>query len=188
VLLRGLLGLFVAGTTTPPSALTTGIDVSSLGVAGASPFPVDHGWISVEPRLYFVEAGDSIDLTPFVLQTPTDLQPGVELISRNVIAQGNLIVPSGGHFHEGRIQLDRSTSSITGTGTLTLAGPLTGTGSIVVPIVNTPLGGVLVFANALAFGATVTNQAGAAITVIDSLVTSRGGSSNDDRLVIWTST
>ncbi len=184
VLLRGLLGLFVAGTTTPPSAFTTGIDVSSLGLAGVSPFPVDLGWISVEPRVYFVEAGDSIDLTPFVLQTPSDLQPGVEIVSRNVIAQGNLTVPSGGHIQAGRIQLDRSTSSITGTGTLTLAGPLTGTGNVAVPVVNTPLGGILVFANALAFGATVTNQAGAAVTVVDGLVSFPGdGTANDDGLV-----
>ena len=142
VLLRGLLGLFVAGTTTPPSAFTTGIDVSSLGVAGASPFPGRPMAGSAWSRLYFVEAGDSIIITPFVLQTPSDLQPGVELVSRNVIAQGNLIVPSVGHIHEGRIQLDRSTSSITGTGTLTLEGPLTGTGNVAVPVVNTPLGGI----------------------------------------------
>lgn len=184
VLLRGLLGLFVAGTTTLPSALTTGINVSSLAPAGSQGYPVNHGWISVEPRLTFVEAGDSLDLSGFVLQAPSDLQPGVELVSRNVIAQGNLSVPSGGLTYEGRIQLDRITSSITGTGTLTLAGSLTGTGSVAVPVVNTPLGGVLVFANALAFGATLTNQAGAAVTVVDGLVSFPGdGLANDDGLV-----
>src|SRR3970282_1866287 len=75
VLLQGILGLFVAGTTTPPSAFTTGIDLSSL--TGTS-FYVDHGWIPVEPRLTFVQPGESLDLgAPVVLQTPSISQPGV---------------------------------------------------------------------------------------------------------------
>jgi hypothetical protein len=181
VLLHGLLGLFVAGTTTPPSAFTTGINVSSLGGIQSL---LMHGWISVEPRLTFVAAGDSLELVPVVLQTPSDVQPGVELFPRNVLVQGDLVVPSGGLVHEGRIQLDHISSSITGAGTLTLAGPLTGTGIISVPVVNTPLGGVLVFANALAFVDTVTNQAGAAVTVVDSRVVFAGdGLANDDGLV-----
>ena len=182
VLLQGILGLFVAGTTTPPSAFTTGIDLSSL--SGLS-LGVDHGWISVEPRLTFVQPGDSLDLAAsVVLQTPSTSQPGVELFPRNVLVQGELVVPSGGLSYEGQIQLDRSSASITGAGTLTLAAPLTGTGSVAVPVVNTPLGGILVFANALAFGASVTNQAGAAVTVVDGLVSFPGdGSANDDGLV-----
>jgi hypothetical protein len=182
VLLQGILGLFVAGTTTSPSAFTTGIDLSSL--TGTS-FYVDHGWITVEPRLTFVQPGESLDLgAPVVLQTPSISQPGVELFPRNVLVQGDLTIPPGGLVHEGQIQLDRSSASITGSGTLTLAAPLTGTGSVAVPVVNTPLGGILVFANALAFGATVTNQAGAAVTVVDGLVSFPGdGSANDDGLV-----
>jgi len=181
VLLHGLLGLFVAGTTTPPSEFTTGINVSNLGGNGPE---LDHGWITVEPRLTFVQAGDSLEFTTTVVQTPSDLQPGVELFPRNVLVQGELIVPSGGLTHQGRIQLDRITASITGAGTLTLEGPLSGTGSVAVPVVNTPLGGVLVFANELAFGNTVTNQAGAAVTVVDGLVSFPGdGLANDDGLV-----
>ncbi len=137
------------------------------------------------PRLTFVGIQDSIVLgSPFELQSPSIDQPGVEVLPLHVVVRGNVTVPSGGFTSECQIQVDRSTASITGSDTLTLEAELSGTGSVGVPVVNTPLGSVIVIADALDFGDRITNQTGAAITVVNGSIAFPGdGFANDDGLV-----
>jgi hypothetical protein len=179
ILLRGLTGQRF--TSDLESISLDHLSVRSL--AGTNLF---QGVIHIESALGDVMADDSYELGAVASQAATTNRPAVELRLRDIVAEGNISVPTGGIAYPHNIELRGPVAQITGADPLTLTAELSGNGSVAAPINVLAGGSILVSSgNELTFTQPVTNAAGAFINNIGSTLTfpGDGNGATDDGLV-----
>lgn len=173
------LPVYTVGTPQAPSGYSTGVDVSSAQ---------SHGWITAVPSATFVPGGTSFELgTITILQSNGFGQPGVELVTGDLIVDGTVTVPAGGITYQRSIALASANATITGSDQLVLGkgGKLSGGGSVEVDVVIGEEGNVITIDDFLKFTGSVSNQVGADITVVSGTLTvpGDGNGATDDGIV-----
>jgi len=199
IFLRGLVARYRAGSEIG-SVLPAGVSVMSLNTAPGyllSPSNatitnrVLQGHVHIEVGTCDIPTGTSYELGFFVKsQSATTNQPAVDLFAvRDLVDEGTLTVPAGGITYPYRIKLRGPLARITGADPLALTGPLSGEGSIQVPLSVLTGGSVSVGAGQeLAFTQTVTNAAGGQINGINGTLDFNGGLDNLGALNLINST
>ena len=172
ILLRGLDSELVIGQAITPAAF------------GALP---GNGVLSLQITSTRVLAGETLELSgASVVQAQTATLPRIELVLENVeIADGATgSVPAGGFTNAFDLRLMGLDAVITGSGLLTNAGVVRGTGLVVPNVLNSATGRVWIVGESLAFAGSVTNAAGGQINVVSGTLSVPGdGVPNDDGLV-----
>jgi len=116
------------------AALTAGINVSHGYVTNADASSPLQGVITIVPLTSIVWHGDSIELGAQNIQTASNSQPAVELYLADLHVLGEVVVPTNGFVHNYQLSLESLNARVTGSGALTIAGSLTGTGVVEVPV------------------------------------------------------
>jgi len=172
ILLRGLDSELVIGQAITPDQFGT--------LPG-------NGVLSLQITSTRVLAGETLELSgASVVQAQTATLPRIELVLENVeIADGATgSVPAGGFTNDFDLRLMGLDAVITGSGLLTNAGVLRGTGSVVPDVLNSATGRVSIVGESLAFAGSLTNAAGGRVSVVSGTLTVPGdGLPNDDGLV-----
>ncbi len=163
-------------------------------VVGQAPLTPDqfgalpgNGVFSLDIVSTRVLPGESLELAgPSVLQAQTATLPRIELALQNVeIADGATgDVPPAGFTNAHELRLSGPGAQVTGSGALTNAGTLRGTGAIAPPVQNTATGRVILVEETLTFASPLTNAPGGTVSVVSGTLALPGnGLPDDDGLV-----
>lgn len=179
ILLRGLTGQRFTSDLASIS-----LDLLSARNLGSS--NLFQGVIRIEPALGDVLAGDSYELGSVASQAATTNRPAVELKLRDIVAEGNITVPTGGITYPHNIELRGPVAQIIGADPLTLSAQLSGNGSVEVALAVMAGGSISVSSGQeLVFTQPATNVAGTLINNIAGTLTfaGDGNGATDDGLV-----
>ena len=173
---------YTVGSSPSIPDYTNGVNVDGYG----------KGWITVVPPTTYVPYGISFELgTLTILQTNlsggSEYQPGIDLAPADVVVGGAVTVPAGGMVYRSSIVLASPTATLSGSDPLVLrrGGRLSGKGSVTVNVVNDEGGDIITIDDSLAFSGSVSNLAGANITVVSGTLTvpGDGNGATDDGIV-----
>jgi hypothetical protein len=172
ILLRGFDSELVIGQAITPDQF------------GALP---GNGVFSLQITSTRVLAGETLELSgASVVQAQTATLPRIELALENIeIADGATgSVPAGGFTNDFDLRLMGLDAVISGSGLLTNAGVLRGTGLVVPAVLNSATGRVSIVGESLGFASSLTNAVDGRISIVSgTLVVPGDGLANDDGLV-----